>query len=387
MPLALHEAGLLQKLVTDFYSPLDMPAVQGMCKILPEKMRSKLARRFQPGLPSRLVQSNLRYALANFWQPQDWATQAPILGEAAGRLAAIHGSALLAYQHLASSAFAQTPQALKVLFQMQPHPVAVWDALAKDNLMPQFHDGSKNELAWLPNVFETYAREPLLADFCIVASNYTRQTVVENGVHENRVAVIPYGVDSQFFTPGQPPTDDKLTVLFVGQLVRQKGLHYLLEAWRRLKLPNARLRIVGGNPARVKRLNNNWNVEFLGRLDWSALRNEYRGADLLCLPSLSDGFGLVVLEAMACGTPALVTKSTGAADLIEEGRNGFVVPPADLDPLTSRLEWASQNRDRLQEMRAQARACAWRYTLPRFRKQLVEALHLLQGGGEFWPGT
>lgn len=73
------------------------------------------------------------------------------------------------------------------------------------------------------------------------------------------------------------------------------------------------------------------NVEFLGRLDWTALREEYRRADLLCLPSLSDGFGLVVLEAMACGTPALITRSTGAADIIEEGCNGFVIPPSDLE--------------------------------------------------------
>ena len=65
---------------------------------------------------------------------------------------------------------------------MQPHPLSVRNALAKDSLLTQFRDGSRNELTWQPDVLETDSRQPLLADFCIAAANYTAQTLIENGV-------------------------------------------------------------------------------------------------------------------------------------------------------------------------------------------------------------
>src|SRR5205807_7344060 len=123
------------------------------------------------------------------------------------------------------------------------------------------------------------------ADLCIASSNYTRQTLIENGVAAGRIAVVPYGVDAEFFAPGQE-SRERFTVLFVGQLVRQKGLHYLLEAWRRLKLINAELRIVGSSSSQQRwRKQYGCEATFLGTVDKDALRSEYRRADLLCLPS------------------------------------------------------------------------------------------------------
>jgi glycosyltransferase involved in cell wall biosynthesis len=379
VPIALQEAGLLEKFVTDFYSPLDKPYALATFSLLPSSMQSTLRRRFHPALSSDLVEWSLKYALRNLRQPEDWPRQVHLAGRRAGRIAAERGSTLLAYAHVATSAFAEAPESAKVLFQMQPHPRAVREILTADTLLPEFKDGFYNELNWAPSVFETYAREPLLADLCIVNSNYTRRTLIENGVKADRIRVVPYGVDCDFFVPKHVPGGHAFRVLFVGQLVRQKGLHYLLEAWRRLKLPNADLRIAGRLPRNRKIINEMApSMQFLGALSRESLREEYRRADLLCLPSLSDGFGLVVLEAMACGTPALVTTNCGAADLIEENQNGFVISCANLQALGSRLEWASNNRDVLRQMRSKTRAIAERYPWSRFRKQLLEALQSLE---------
>jgi glycosyltransferase involved in cell wall biosynthesis len=379
VPIALQEAGLLEKFVTDFYSPLDKPFALAAFPLLPGSMQSKLRRRFHPALSSDLVECNLRYALRNRRHPADWPRQVHLPGRRAGRIAMERGSALLAYAHVATSAFTQAPRSAKALFQMQPHPRAVREILTLDTLLPEFRDGSCNELNWDPSVFETYAREPLLADLCIVNSNYTRRTLIENGVKADRIRVVPYGVDCDFFVPKHVPYGNKFTVLFVGQPVRQKGLHYLLEAWRRLKPPNANLRIAGRLPKNREIINEiEPSAQFLGPLSRESLRAEYWRADLLCLPSLSDGFGLVVLEAMACGTPALVTTNCGAADLIEENQNGFVIPSANLQALDSLLEWASKNRDVLRHLRSKTRAIAERYPWSRFRKQLVEALQSLE---------
>ena len=169
-----------------------------------------------------------------------------------------------------------------------------------------------------------------------------------------------------------------MTVLFVGQLSRQKGVHYLLEAWRRLKLLDAELRIVGhfaGNKNFLTKYAS--PASFLGPLNWQELREEYRRADLLCLPSLGDGFGQVVLEALACGTPVLTTSSCGASDLIEHRENGFVINAGDLEGLMSALEWASENRLKLSRMRSAARATAEEYPWTKFRRRIVAELHSL----------
>jgi len=298
------------------------------------------------------------------------------LGERAGSLAAKQDCSILAYSHVATSAFAAAGGGKKVLIQMQPHRAAVRTALQSDKFLPQFRDQIRNELSWSQKVFATFLREPQLADLCIVASSYTHKTMVENGVSSERVSVIPYGVDLEFFCPADAQSN-KFSVLFVGQLCRQKGLHYLLETWRRLKLQRAELRIVGHLPSNTSAISGyQSDASFLGPLDWIALREEYRRADLLCLPSLSEGFGQVILEAMACGTPVPATTSCGASDLIPHGESGLMMSTADLDSLISSLEWGSK-KDKLQSMRPAAGATAEQYPWAKFRKNIVDQLRSL----------
>ena len=377
VPIALHESGLLQTLVTDFYAPLDRPLPAAVAEMLPSLVRSKLRRRFDPALPSRLVESHSAYALKNWWEPDGWMHRVGSLGERAGQIAAKERCSIVSYAHLATSAFAAVGSGRKVLIQMQPHPTAVRTALQSDKFLPEFQDQIRNELDWPQEIFDTFSREPHLADLCIVASKYTRETLVENGVSAERISVIPYGVDLEFFCPADTQAG-KFSVLFVGQLCRQKGLHYLLEVWRRLKLTCAELRIVGNFPSNRNAISRyESEANFLGPLQWNELREEYRRTDLLCLPSLSDGFGQVILEAMACGTPVLTTTSCGASDLIRHGENGLVIPPADLDSLMSSLEWGSKNRDKLREMGLAARATAAHHPWATFRKNIVEQLRSL----------
>ena len=149
-----------------------------------------------------------------------------------------------------------------------------------------------------------------------------------------------------------------------------------MEAWRNLKLPSSELRIAG----KLSRENQGFireygrDATFLGALGREQLRSEYQRADLFCLPSLSDGFGHVVLEALACGTPALVTDACGASDLIKSGQSGFIIPAADLNAVGEKLEQAFQQRSELAVMRFTARNTAERYPWRRFRRVLVEAL-------------
>lgn len=376
IPIALCEAGLLERFFTDFYSPLDRFP---FATVIPASIQKRVKCRFASELPSRFVESHTRYTLRTCRDPFGWSRHAHLIGEPAGRTAEKRCCGIVAYSHVATSAFEHSDSVAKILLQIQPHPISVRAALAKDRLRPDLADGSFNELNWPEDALRLYSREPLLAGLCIAASNYTRGTLIENGVTPKRIRVIPYGVDLDFFRPHYRPSG-RFTVLFAGQLIRQKGVHYLLEAWRSLRLPGSELRIAGKLSRENQAFAREYGTEavFLGTLNRHQLRSEYQRADLLCLPSLSEGFGHVVLEALACGTPALVTESCGACDLIESGRNGFIIP-VDVNALSEKLEWAFHHRNHLAEMRFAARNTAEQHPWSKFRAAVIQALQSFSG--------
>jgi glycosyltransferase involved in cell wall biosynthesis len=92
------------------------------------------------------------------------------------------------------------------------------------------------------------------------------------------------------------------------------------------------------------------------------------------MPSLVEGYGLVYLEALACGLPVIATRNTGAADMVQDGREGFIVPIQDVEALAEKLEWAYRNRAALTEMRTSARRLAEQYSWLRFRRGLVKVI-------------
>ncbi len=379
VPGALKQAGVLDALVTDWYSPMERMAFRAAQRLVPRFLSAKLPRRFNPGLPSNRVKLMPGYLVRTQRHPDLWSTEVDRLGRHAATLAAKHECGVLAHNHVATSAFSGRAQA-KVLFQVQPHPLSVRDALRNDELLPDFkQEPVFNELRCPREMLDRYASEPLSADYCLTSCEHIKRTLIEHGVTENCVAVVPYGVDLAFFTPAQRPHDSHFTVLFTGQLVRQKGLHLLLEAWRRLSFPDSELRIAS-HGARNDRLLAAYrsHFTFLGALNWSQLRDEYRRSDLLCSPSLNEGFGLVNLEALTCGTPLLTSDGCGAADILDEGEDGFIVPAGELTPLMEKLEFAYRNRERLRAMRVQARAKAEQYPWSRFRATVVRTLASLE---------
>jgi glycosyltransferase involved in cell wall biosynthesis len=234
--------------------------------------------------------------------------------------------------------------------------------------------------------------ESLLADYCIVASNFTKRTLIENGVREDRIFRVPYGVDLNEVSAAQRRSD-RFRVVFVGQMVQRKGLEYLLKAWRKLRLPNAEL-VLAGRGRVDQNLLSAFRSEFvyLGSLSDEQLRQLYSSSHLFCMPSLAEGFGLVYLEALSAGLPVIATPNTGAADIVQDGREGFVVPIRDVDALTEKLEWAYRHREDLAEMGIAARKLAERHPWERFRADIVQVVREIEAkgtesSGKVWSPT
>ena len=183
-------------------------------------------------------------------------------------------------------------------------------------------------------------------------------TVIPNGVH----------VDAPSSAP-KPPADE-LRLIFVGRPDERKGLPVLLTAFEALiELEDARLTVIGPDPADVARYVSDpasqSRIDALGRVPEAELWRRLHGADLLCAPSLTgESFGMVLTEAFAAGTPVLASNIAGYADVVTDGKDGILVPPADPQRLAEELQALSRAPERLARMGEAARRSARRYAWP-----------------------
>jgi glycosyltransferase involved in cell wall biosynthesis len=199
------------------------------------------------------------------------------------------------------------------------------------------------------------------ADFIAVPSAFAARTFVSRGVSASKLLVNAYGVDLKLFTPGaairQPATGPAqgLRVLHVGRVSAQKGVHYLVDAVARI--PGARLTLVGALDIGIdETVRHKANISVVGAVPGHELPKWYLAADVFCLLSVQDGFGLVIVQAMAMGLPVIATSNTGAAELIEDGVTGFIVPPRDPAATAARLQQLADAPALRHEMGARARA-------------------------------
>ena len=187
-----------------------------------------------------------------------------------------------------------------------------------------------------------------VADAITIPSSFARRSFLTMGVPAEKLHTIPYGVRLESFSKVADPSDESFDVLFAGSVSLRKGVPYLLEAFRKVNHPKKRLRLAGGVSADLKQVLERLpkeNVEFLGPLPQSQLPLLMSRSHLLVLPSIEDGFGLVLSQALACGCPLLASTNTGGDDLITDGVEGFIVPIRSVDALTERMQRLADDRD------------------------------------------
>ena len=231
----------------------------------------------------------------------------------------------------------------------------------------------------LPAKLDRKRRELQLADVVVCASAFTRGTVRPYVPSSRPVIVVPYGVDLDCAPKLWSESDllGPVEVFFAGQLGPQKGLHYLFEALSGMPRGAVRLSLAGSWAQGFREwIVSRYSVPFveLGQVPHNRISTICRRSHLLVFPSLFDGFGLVLLEAMAAGIPVIASDRCGAPDVIADGAEGLVVPAAEPLRLRTALEWAAENRGRLAEMGRGARRTAERFTWARYRERLIAAI-------------
>lgn len=193
-----------------------------------------------------------------------------------------------------------------------------------------------------------------LADSIKVPSTFAKCSYIEMGIPQEKLWMVPYGVDLEKFYPVDQPSKEFFDILFVGSASFRKGIPYLLQAFSKLQHPHKRLTIVGTIQAELTSILSKaaaeQNIITSGHIPQPQLKKIMSRSHVMVLPSIEDGFGAVLAQAMACGCPVISTTNTGAEDLFTDGVEGFIVPIRNADAITERLQLLADNPDLQQKM-------------------------------------
>jgi glycosyltransferase involved in cell wall biosynthesis len=218
--------------------------------------------------------------------------------------------------------------------------------------------GVKVELAH-PKIIEKEMKEYEEADYVAIPSMFVKRTFLEYGFPENKLIHVPYGVELSQFKQ-IPKSDNIFRVIFVSGMSLRKGVHYLLQAFSELNLPNSELLLIGSINDEIKPFFKKYEDRFkwLGHIPQNELYKYYSQGSVFVLNSIEDGFGMVIIQAMACGLPVIATTNTGGEDIIRDGKDGFVIPIRDVEKLKEKLLYLYENPEICKQMGQSAKARA-----------------------------
>ena len=189
-----------------------------------------------------------------------------------------------------------------------------------------------------------------MADAVIADSQYLKEQLVNRvGVKSEKITVIHCGVDVESIRPkaeGRRPKAGKKTILFLGRFIERKRPDLAIEIFAKLhrKHPETKLVMIGEGPLeqalkiQISKFKLQNAVEFPGPLFGEEKLKRYHEADLFLFPSEKEGFVLVVLEAMAAGLPLLVPDALGFPEAVENGKNGYLADPDNIEDWVEKAE-------------------------------------------------
>ncbi len=214
---------------------------------------------------------------------------------------------------------------------------------------------------------ESRAEEARLADLIVCGSYLVKQSLEKEKIDSAKIRVVTYGVNAEAFACRRDGEsffkDNVIRILFVGTIGQRKGIKYLLEAIKKIGNKKIELTLVGNfyGPRAPYKPYAGW-FRHVPQVPFSMMKSYYEKADLLVLPSVAEGFGLPVLEAMASGIPVIVSENTGAKDVVEDGKEGFIIPVGNVEPLKEKILYFYESPVKVLEMGENARKKAQHFS-------------------------
>lgn len=338
VPAALAEVSALETFVTDYYEGrgFSVPTLSHRRTPLIDASRVRQSwGAFAAQLPYE-VKRRIKRSV-------DFPTVAveSRLGATIARVAAQKPEAdLLLYSGSALQAFQGPSTGRRILFQYQVSPQFIVDTLSTVDDLQGVRPWLREAEELDPGMQEQHVAEVNLADSAVCASSFTKRGLIAQGMDPENITVAPYGGPRPERIPEDAAAGPTCSMLFVGQGIARKGLHILVEAWRRAALKNATLTLVTSrhDPEIEDFARGVPNINFVGRHSKQEVLARMRTADTLLLPSIAEGFGLVLSEALSQGCRLLASFNTGLVDMELPENLGVVVEPGSVDSLVEGLQ-------------------------------------------------
>lgn len=232
----------------------------------------------------------------------------------------------------------------------------------------------------LAHIDQTKKAEYEAADFIFALSTYARDTLIAGGIAPEKIKLTYLGFDASRFTPKSNYRHSApLKLLFVGAMTKRKGIHLLLEAWQELNLPGAELHFIGpmADAGELVYTDAAAGIFYHSYMHHEDLVRHYQEADLFVFPSYLDSWAMVVLEAMACGTPVIVSEHTGAKDAVQQG-GGKIVPVDDVAALTAGIRYYAEHPEIRELDGRKAAKIAQQYPWERYYDQVTALMQELK---------
>lgn len=387
--LGLEEAGLL----AEYWTCVGWNPESTSNRFLPARVRSELSRRALPerlrsrahyrpwremgrlasvslGFASWLHPERGRFGIDTVYRDLDRAV--------ARRLCARSGlQGVYAYEDGASATFkVAAERGLRCFYDL---PIGYWRAAhalyAEEKVREPDWASTLTGVLDSPEKLARKDEELAQANVVLVASSFTKSTLALSPFPIQRIEVVPYGAPASLAVADTRFSSPRLRILFAGSLTQRKGLSYLLTAFKMLRGP-AKLTLIGRKPVASC-----WPLEealrqhrWIPSLPHAEILREMRQHDVLVFPSLFEGFGLVITEALSQGLPVITTTHTAGPDFITEGENGFIVPIRSAEGIAHRLDQLASNPDLLAHMRQAAQRSAARKCWLGYGRQVAKVV-------------
>jgi glycosyltransferase involved in cell wall biosynthesis len=341
---ALHRRGALAALVTDWYGPAPSALTRALAACAPAAARALGAA--APDLPRSRVIALRGFGLRSRWRLARAERSGTLLSETAEddgafarRLASLRlpaHEALFAYSYAALEAIdaARARGAIAVVDQIDPGRIEYEWVREEAARHPLYADPMGPPPA---GYYERAEAEWRAADAVVVNSAWSRDALVRQGADPKKIHILPLAYELSAPAPRRARGGDRpLTALWLGSVIVRKGIPYLVEAARLLAGRPVRFIVAGPLGIRAEAVRAAPpNIEWRGPTPRADAGRLYAEADVFVLPTISDGFAITQVEALAHGVPVIATPNCGA--VVEDGRTGFVVPARDARALAAAI--------------------------------------------------
>lgn len=391
---ALQRTGFSSRFLTSIYFHENSKLVKLVRRLpvgLRERLLGELRRRHHPAINPRFVDTfiipEVLYLLCVRTELMGrlatqlmWWRNHRFDRHVASRVLSDKPRALIAYDTAALDSFraAKRVGTLCILYQAIGHLRAGLQILREEaQLHPQF---ARIQQPYPQRIIDRCIQEALEADHVLAPSAYVRDTMVDNGVSLARISILPFGVDTERFHPREQPKGGPFRVLFVGAIGPRKGVIYLIEAFRQLRLPDADL-VLAGNFAG----DGGWLAPYravfrhIPHVPFHEVHEVFRTASIYVFPSLYEGSSNTNYEAMASGLPVITTYNAGS--VVRDGVDGYIVPIRDVDALKEKIRLLYENADLRRELGRNARNRAKEFTWEHYTTRLSDILSRVLGKG------